>query len=310
MSDAYAVVAPAVKAAAAAAAPALGKAAGVAADVATVAAKAAAPLLRAAGGEIDAALTSAGLSPSTLTSAATTAGSKVDAAAAGAAGAASAGAAAGPVAVAQAAAGLVLAYVAAPPLVRALATRVRGFAGAISPAAALDAIVGSGDALLVDIRSAADKEAAGVPSLPAGARVVDVELAAVADRRLRASLRDVGAVERGVTALEIASLKRVGKGTTVLLLDRRGGDAKAVARELAARGFKRAFVVAGGFSAWAGARLPTKASAAAVRVEVLPALAALSAPRGGSQRVALPVPRAKAKALPRGGTQRQLPGGR
>jgi hypothetical protein len=48
-----------------------------------------------------------------------------------------------------------------------------------------------------------------------------------------------------VTALQIAALKRLGKGSKVLLLDRYGNASKTVARELARRGFGRVYVVAG-----------------------------------------------------------------
>lgn len=47
--------------------------------------------------------------------------------------------------------------------------------------------------------------------------------------------------------MEVAALKKIGKGSTILLLDRNGGQSKAVAKQLRAKGFKRAFVVAGGF---------------------------------------------------------------
>ena len=51
-----------------------------------------------------------------------------------------------------------------------------------------------------------------------------------------------------VTALQIAALKRLGKGNKILLLDRSGGGAaKAVARALSERGFGRVFVIRGGF---------------------------------------------------------------
>jgi rhodanese-related sulfurtransferase len=49
-----------------------------------------------------------------------------------------------------------------------------------------------------------------------------------------------------VTALQIAALKRIGRGSKVLLLDRFGGASKAVAKELSRRGFGRVFVVSGG----------------------------------------------------------------
>jgi hypothetical protein len=50
-----------------------------------------------------------------------------------------------------------------------------------------------------------------------------------------------------VTVEEVASLKRVGKGSTLLLLDGSGGQSRAVAKALARKGFRRAFVVSGGF---------------------------------------------------------------
>jgi hypothetical protein len=48
-----------------------------------------------------------------------------------------------------------------------------------------------------------------------------------------------------VTALQIAALKRIGRGSKVLLLDRFGNTSKAVAKELSRRGFGRVFVVSG-----------------------------------------------------------------
>jgi len=49
-----------------------------------------------------------------------------------------------------------------------------------------------------------------------------------------------------VTALQIAALKRLGRGSKVVLLDRFGNVSKSVAKELARRGFGRVYVVAGG----------------------------------------------------------------
>ena len=63
-----------------------------------------------------------------------------------------------------------------------------------------------------------------------------------------------------VTVLQIAALKKVSKGTRVLLLDRNGGGAKAIARELTRRGFRKVFVVQGGFSGWTSSKLQTKLS--------------------------------------------------
>jgi rhodanese-related sulfurtransferase len=48
-----------------------------------------------------------------------------------------------------------------------------------------------------------------------------------------------------ITALQIAALKKIGRGSKILLLDRFGNQSKAVAKELSRRGFGRVFVVAG-----------------------------------------------------------------
>lgn len=284
-------------------------------------------MVKAAGGAADDFLASQGVSAAAATAAARQAASAADAALNGAAPvagkAASALVAAGPVGVAQGLAATVVAVLLAPPLFRALLTALRGYAGDVSAAAALDAVVGRGSSVLLDIRSRRDKEAQGVPDLPGGARLIEVELASVGDRRLRGSLRDASAAERQLTALQISSLRRVSRGTPLLLLDSRGGgDAKAVARELRSRGFGKAFVVSGGFGAWQSARLKTKPAATVSRVEVLPAFAApsfrqLRGSSSGSQ-IALPGGRGEGtgtttarrgtKSLPSG--RKGLPSGR
>lgn len=63
-----------------------------------------------------------------------------------------------------------------------------------------------------------------------------------------------------VTALEIQALKRVNKGTKILLLDKNGnGASKAVAKELASLGFSNAYVISGGFQGWVSSKLQVKA---------------------------------------------------
>lgn len=63
-----------------------------------------------------------------------------------------------------------------------------------------------------------------------------------------------------VTALEIQALKRVNKGTKILLLDKNGnGASKDVAKELANLGFANAFVISGGFQGWTSSKLQVKA---------------------------------------------------
>ena len=72
-----------------------------------------------------------------------------------------------------------------------------------------------------------------------------------------------------MTVLQIAALKKVNKGTTVLLMDKNGGGAKAVAKELSGRGFRRIFVINGGFQGWTGSKLQTRLSSSVSAIEVL-----------------------------------------
>lgn len=68
-----------------------------------------------------------------------------------------------------------------------------------------------------------------------------------------------------VTVLEIASLKRVGKGTKILLLDSNGGTSKRIAKELSRRGFRNVLVIDGGFSGWTSQKLQSKLSSSVSR---------------------------------------------
>ena len=54
--------------------------------------------------------------------------------------------------------------------------------------------------------------------------------------------------------LELSNLKKIGKRSTLLLLDKNGGASKAVARELARLGFRKAYVISGGFNGACGQR--------------------------------------------------------
>jgi hypothetical protein len=67
-----------------------------------------------------------------------------------------------------------------------------------------------------------------------------------------------------VTALQIANLKRLSKSSTLLLLDKNGGQAKAVAKALSARGYGKVFIVQGGFEGrggWVQSKLQIKPAA-------------------------------------------------
>mmetsp|Transcript_42307 Transcript_42307/g.135412 ORF Transcript_42307/g.135412 Transcript_42307/m.135412 type:complete len:82 (+) Transcript_42307:609-854(+) len=65
-------------------------------------------------------------------------------------------------------------------------------------------------------------------------------------------LRDALATEAQVTALIASNLKKLNKGTTVLILDDKGGRAVRVAKALAGRGFGNVKVIKDGFSGGSG----------------------------------------------------------
>ena len=51
-----------------------------------------------------------------------------------------------------------------------------------------------------------------------------------------------------MTILQLSALKKIDKGSTLLLMDRTGGASKDVARELTRLGFRKALVMSGGFA--------------------------------------------------------------
>lgn len=174
-----------------------------------------------------------------------------------------------PVVVAESALGVIAAFYLAGPLLSLLGGAIRGYAGDISPAAALDALFERGNTYLVDIRTEREKENAGLPDLPNNSKLIELEYASIEDRKVRGQLRNAGELELKVTAMQIAALKRLGKGSTIFLMDKNGSGAKAVARELAAKGFGKVCVLKGGFGGWQGAKLKVKPSSVVSRVEVI-----------------------------------------
>eukprot|EP00955_Chlamydomonas_euryale_P070679 360823-Chlamydomonas_euryale.AAC.5 len=62
-----------------------------------------------------------------------------------------------------------------------------------------------GNCVLVDIRSAREKDTGGVPDMPGSMarRTMEVEFAVTEDRRLRGAMRNPAAIEAAVTALQV-----------------------------------------------------------------------------------------------------------
>jgi rhodanese-related sulfurtransferase len=154
-------------------------------------------------------------------------------------------------------------YLLAPTLLGAFAGTFRGYAGELSAIAALDMLSNDASALLVDVRTIAEKEQSGMADVPSAVsgKVVEVEYAVTEDRKLRGQLRDPSAIEAQVTALQIASLKRAGSGNTIILMCRYGSQAGNVAKELSKKGFSKVYIVQGGFdggSGWVKSKLQIK----------------------------------------------------
>lgn len=183
--------------------------------------------------------------------------------------------------------GLVAFTYLAPALFGGLAGLTRGYASDVSAAQVLDFL--GGDAVLVDIRTQSEKESSGLPDVPssAGSKYIEVEFAFTEDKKLRNALRDPNSIEAIVTALQIASLKRLNKGSKIILLDRYGPQARAVAKEITRKGFGNVVVVEGGFdgrTGWVQTKLQIKPAATFISAPA-PALGTMFS------RKALPAPK-------------------
>ncbi|CAD7695911.1 unnamed protein product [Ostreobium quekettii] len=177
-----------------------------------------------------------------------------------------------PLVLAETAAALYAVYLLGPSLLRAILRALKGYAGEASAPAVLDALGGEADAVLIDVRPLAEKEAAGVPDLPGSLsrKAIAVEFAYTTDRRLRGQLRSPGQVECEITAMQIAALKGVSKSTNIYLMDKTGSTARNVAKLLEKRGFRSCYVMDGGFYGWTSSKLQVKRPTSVYRPEVIP----------------------------------------
>eukprot|EP00210_Caulerpa_lentillifera_P001133 g1092.t1 len=162
-------------------------------------------------------------------------------------------------------------YFLGPSLLSLTFESLRGYAGDISAPAALDCVLSEEDAVMIDIRTADEKDRSGVLDIPknVSSRLVELEFAFTEKRKLRAQLRNPENVESRITALQIAALRRVAKSTFVYLLDRNGSLSKKVAKCLKTLGYSRCFVISGGYAGWLQAKLQTKPSTSVFRAEVV-----------------------------------------
>lgn len=165
-----------------------------------------------------------------------------------------------PIVVVETAAVIFVAYLLLPPIWSAISYNLRGYKGKLTPAQTLDLLC-TQNYLLIDIRSEKDKNKAGVPRLPPSAKnkIIPIPLEELPSK-IKNIVRDAKKVEAEMAALKISYLKRVGKGSNIIIMDSYSDTAKIVARTLTSLGFKNCWIVNDGFSGgqgWLQSRLGT-----------------------------------------------------
>ncbi|KAL6281519.1 hypothetical protein ACE6H2_018400 [Prunus campanulata] len=163
-----------------------------------------------------------------------------------------------PIVIVGSAGALFLTYLLLPPIWSALSFSLRGYKGSLTPAQTLD-LISTKNYLLIDIRPEKDKDKAGIPRLPSSAKskMIAIPLEELPSK-LRGLVRNTKKVEAEIAALKISYLKRVNKGSNIVILDSYSDSGKMVARALTSLGFKNSWTVADGFSGskgWLQSRL-------------------------------------------------------
>ncbi|XP_031091427.1 calcium sensing receptor, chloroplastic-like [Ipomoea triloba] len=154
----------------------------------------------------------------------------------------------------------VIAYILLPPISSTISFSLRGYKGDLTPAQTLD-LMCTKNYIMVDIRSEKDKGKAGIPRLPSSAKnkmiAIPLEDLPSPVRRL---VRSPKKVEADLVALKISYLKKINKGSNIVIMDSYSDSAKIVARALTSLGFKNCWVVNDGFSGsrgWLQSKLGT-----------------------------------------------------
>lgn len=165
-----------------------------------------------------------------------------------------------PTVIAGTAGALFVAYLLIPPIWSVISSNLRGYKGDLTPAQALD-LISAQNYVLIDIRSEKDKDKTGIPRLPSSAknRMVAIPLEELPSK-VRGQVKNVKKLEAEIVALKITYLKKINKGTNVVILDSYSDVAKTVGRTLTSLGFKNTWIVADGFSGnkgWLQSRLGT-----------------------------------------------------
>ncbi|ONK79399.1 uncharacterized protein A4U43_C01F5960 [Asparagus officinalis] len=147
---------------------------------------------------------------------------------------------------------LFVAYLLLPSVWSAITFNFRGYKGNLSPAQTLD-LISTQNYIMIDIRSEKEKNKAGIPRLPSGAKnkmiAVPVE---ELPSKIKGLVRNTKRAEAEITALKISYLKRVNKSSNIVILDSYSDISKIVAKSLTSLGFKNCWIVTDGFSGGRG----------------------------------------------------------
>ncbi|XP_058732872.1 calcium sensing receptor, chloroplastic [Vicia villosa] len=165
-----------------------------------------------------------------------------------------------PTVIAGTAGALFVAYLLFPPIWSVISFGLRGYKGDLTPAQTLDMLC-TQNYILIDVRAEKDKDKAGIPRLPSSAKnkMVAIPLEEVPSK-IKGLVRNVKRVEAEIAALKISYLKKINKGSNIVILDSYSDSAKIVARTLTRLGFKNSWIVGDGFSGgkgWLQSRLGT-----------------------------------------------------
>lgn len=147
---------------------------------------------------------------------------------------------------------LVIAYFLIPPVISAISYSLRGYQGDVTATQALD-LMSTKNYIMIDMRTEKEKSKAGVPRLPNSAKnkLVSIPLEELPSK-VKSLVGSVKKVEAELVATKISYLKKINKGSNIMILDSYTNSAKIVARTLTKLGFKNTYVVADGFSGGKG----------------------------------------------------------
>lgn len=124
-----------------------------------------------------------------------------------------------------------------------------GYSGSYKPQKAVE-ILQTSDALLVDVRKDSEREEKGVPTLKRGARGKGIALPlSPVPTTISRQLRNSNQVSLELLATQISSISKLGNETRVIIMDKKGENAKDVARAVRAAGVRNVYFINGGFEA-------------------------------------------------------------